>query len=237
MVKIIILTDIHGNLPALRAVLNAARAEGYDALFQTGDAIAIGPYPRECLDLLGETPKVGHVKGNHEVYFTQGISDPPPSFMSAGEAAHQRWVHAQLTLQHHAWISGWPFSIAREIEGVRVAFQHSGLGETGQDIQGIPQPASPADLDHLFAAQAAGLVFYGHRHEAADATGQARYINPGSLGCYSSPLARYIVATFQRGQYRIERRTAAYDDAALLRAFEDRAVPDWEFIRPAFFGR
>jgi len=53
--KIVVITDTHANLPALEALLKAVRTEGYDAIFHTGDAIAIGPYPAECLDLLLNT--------------------------------------------------------------------------------------------------------------------------------------------------------------------------------------
>ena len=43
--RIAVMTDSHANLPALRTALKAIRKEGCDAVFHTGDAIAIGPYP------------------------------------------------------------------------------------------------------------------------------------------------------------------------------------------------
>ena len=49
--KIAILTDVAGNLPALQVALRAIRQEGADAIFHTGDAIGIGPFPAE--DLVG----------------------------------------------------------------------------------------------------------------------------------------------------------------------------------------
>ena len=55
--KIAILTDVHGNLPALQVALRAIRREGADAIFHTGDAIGIGPFPAECLELLLSTPR------------------------------------------------------------------------------------------------------------------------------------------------------------------------------------
>ncbi len=54
--KIAVLTDVHGNLPALQAALRGIRREGCDAIFHTGDSIGIGPYPAECLELLLNTP-------------------------------------------------------------------------------------------------------------------------------------------------------------------------------------
>ena len=52
MTKLAVFTDLHANLPALRAALADIAREGCDALVHTGDAIAIGPQPAECLDLL-----------------------------------------------------------------------------------------------------------------------------------------------------------------------------------------
>ena len=46
--KIAVLTDVHGNLPALQVALRAIRREGADAIFHTGDAIGIGPFPAEA---------------------------------------------------------------------------------------------------------------------------------------------------------------------------------------------
>ena len=64
--RVVVITDVHANLPALKAVLESIRVEGYDALVHTGDAIAIGPYPAECLDLLLGVPNIRFVMGNHD---------------------------------------------------------------------------------------------------------------------------------------------------------------------------
>ena len=45
--KIAVLTDVHGNLPALQIAMRAIRRERCDAVFHTGDAIGIGPFPAE----------------------------------------------------------------------------------------------------------------------------------------------------------------------------------------------
>ena len=55
--KIAVLTDVHGNLPALQAALSVLRREDADAIFHTGDAIGIGPFPAECLELLLARPE------------------------------------------------------------------------------------------------------------------------------------------------------------------------------------
>ena len=56
--KIAVITDVHGNLPALQVALSAIQREDADAIFYTGDAIGIGPFPAECLELLLSAPRM-----------------------------------------------------------------------------------------------------------------------------------------------------------------------------------
>jgi predicted phosphodiesterase len=88
--KIAVIADAHANLPALEAALKAIGEEKCDAIFHVGDAIAIGPYPAECVDLLLSTPNLKSVTGNHEQYYVKGIPTPRPKWMSDGEVEHQK---------------------------------------------------------------------------------------------------------------------------------------------------
>jgi predicted phosphodiesterase len=87
--KLIVITDAHANLPALTAVLDAARREGYDRIVHTGDAIGIGPFPAEVLDRLLNTPNLECIMGNHDAWFVDGLPQPQPPWMSDGEVRHQ----------------------------------------------------------------------------------------------------------------------------------------------------
>ena len=234
--RIAVLTDVHANLPALRAALESIRAEGYDAIFHTGDAIAIGPFPSECLDLLLATPNVHFVAGNHDSYFVSGLPTPQPAWMSDGEVQHQHWTHSRLNPQIRPVLAAWPYVLELDLDGVRTAFVHYALTPSGQDFQPVMRDATAAELDKMFEPQDAQLVFYGHNHLQSDLKGRARYVNPGSLGCNSKALARYCVIEIRGRQYQVEHHSVPYDDGALPKAFEQRAVPEREFIYRAFFG-
>ena len=236
--KIAVFTDAHGNLPALDAALAAIDRLGCAAIYHTGDAIGIGPYPAECVDRLLQREHLHCVMGNHDAWFAVGLPSPQPTWMSDGEVAHQRWVHAALDPALQAVVAQWPYVRAEEWAGVRCTFLHYGLDASGRDFAGfVPQPSAAA-LDPLFAAYPARLVFYGHNHDASDVQGQGRYVNPGSLGCFSAPRARFVVLDIRDdGAYTLETHAVPYDDTALLQAFEERAVPDRAFIRRTFFAR
>jgi predicted phosphodiesterase len=234
--RIVVITDVHANLQALQALLQAIRTHGYDALYHTGDAIAIGPQPAECLELLLDIPKARFVIGNHETYFLDGLPTPQPSWMSDGEVRHQRWTHARLGPHMRSAIKAWPYSLQYDFEGVRTAFLHYALDGSGRDFFPLVKPATSIGLEVAFSSLEAQLVFFGHDHAPIDVQGQARYINPGSLGCCEEALARYCIVEFSRGRYEVKHSAVPYDDTALFQAFERRQVPERAFIYRAFFG-
>jgi predicted phosphodiesterase len=239
--KIAVMTDVHANLPALQTALRDIKQEGYDMLVHTGDTIAIGPYPAETLDMLLNIPDIVLIMGNHDAWFADGLSEPRPGWMSEREYAHQQWTNAAIDPRLRAAVGKWPYLVEQEIEGVRLTFLHYALAEpgakTGSGFAPIVQHANTEELDTLFEAYNTNLIFYGHHHPFSDLQGRARYINPGSLGCYTKAEARYTLVTLQNGKWSIEHRSVPYDDAALFEAFQTRNVPEREFICRTFLGR
>ena len=236
MCKIVVMTDVHANLPALQAALDAIQAEGYDAIYHTGDAVAIGPQPTECLDLLLATPRMHFVMGNHDAWLAFGLPRPQPYWMSDGEMAHQRWVAEMVDPARKQIVAQWPFWLEAEFAGVRTAFVHYGLARNVRDFVPIYRNPTIHELDEMFEQHHAQLLFYGHHHPYSDREGRARYVNPGSLGCDREAIARYAVTTFAAGEYTLEHRAVAYDDAELRTAFAARQVPERDLLWRIFFG-
>ena len=234
--KIAVLTDAHGNLPALQAALKAIRREGADAICHTGDAIGIGPFPAECMEVLLSTPGMNLICGNHDSWFSNGLPEPKPPWMSDGELKHQEWVHSCLDPSLRDTVRQWPYLIQDVYEGVRISFLHYGLTESQVDFTSVIQNPRPADLDKVFADIKSDLVFYGHDHSPSDLVGKARYVNPGSLGCHSEAIARFAIVACESGSYELEMRHVRYDDSALFQEFERRDVPHRQFIYKAFFN-
>ena len=233
--RIAVITDAHANLPALEAALRAMKAAGCDAVFHTGDAVATSPFPAETLGLLLGA-SVGLLMGNHDSLFARGLPHPRPAHIDDDEYEHQLWTHAMLDPGLREVVARWPHALEREFEGTWVKFLHYALDEATQRFKDVARNPSAAEFDPLFAPGRAGLVFYGHDHQASDVQGRARYINPGSLGCFDKPLARYCIVDLGPRGYRVNHHAAEYDDAPLARAFVDRDVPARNLIRKAFFG-
>lgn len=235
--RIGVITDVHANLPALQAVLQALEDEGCDAVVHTGDVVGIGPHPAECLDLLLESG-AEFVLGNHDAYFAFGLGDGP---FDADGAAHHRWTHEQLDPALRSVVGAWPWEIwiPREITGGQwLLFTHYGR----EDGRFKPPPKigatpSAAVLDDVFAGIAADVVFYGHDHAAFDGTGDRRYVNPGSVGCFSRAEARFAIVDADPGGLRVAHRSVPYDDRSVFEDLERRRVPQRDEIRQVFLPR
>lgn len=234
--RIAVLADIHGNLPALQAVLEDVSRQGCDAVYSIGDAISIGPHPAECVDLLLKTPNVHLLLGNHELWYVSGLPQPQPDWMGEGEVAHENWGHEQLGPSLRETIAGWPWVVEDTLDGVRVVLLHFEPDDSPSGFSSFDRDAGTAGLDRLFGHYGADVVLFGHSHIAVDVQGQARYVNPGSLGCTPEPAAPYVLLDCARGRCTVERRLVAYEDGPLFAAFEERQVPERVFLYGAFFG-
>jgi putative phosphoesterase len=235
--RIIVITDVHANLPALQAALKAIREGGYDIIVHTGDAIGLGPYPAECLELLFNTPNVRFVMGNHESYFVNGLPKPQPSLMSDGEVRHHLWTHAQLEPGLKTRIAQWAYSLSIENPGTKATFMHYALDASGQDFVRIIRHPVITDMDSAFSSLGPTVVFYGHDHRPSDMQGRLRYVNPGPLGCSREAVATYCSVDLSQRGLTVEHLSIPYDRTGLYQAFEQRSVPERQFIQQAFFGR
>lgn len=236
--RIAVITDTHANLPALDAALAAIGRAGCDAIYHTGDAIGIGPYPAECLDRLLRTPGIRLLMGNHDAWFAEGLPSPRPGWLSDDELRHQEWTHAQLDPALRATVAGWPYRAQARCGDTPITFTHYGLDDSGRAFAPIVRDPTVADLDRLFPNDGSAIVCYGHHHPASDRRGRARYLNPGALGCSTTPLARFaILQANSAGGCTVQHDTASYDAGPLFRAFEERDVPGRASILRAFFWR
>lgn len=108
--RIGVISDIHGNSPALRAVLVDLRQQGCDSLVVLGDIIN-GIDPQGCVTLLREWGDIVCVRGNAEAYtFTPDLESLPEDglFSSAELVQLVGWFRAQLTVESLQWLANFP---------------------------------------------------------------------------------------------------------------------------------
>lgn len=232
--KIGIITDIHGNLEALKAVLFELKNEHCDEIISLGDAIAIGPKPKAVLDLLIDE-EVTMIKGNHEAYYLMTEEELKENILSEGEVNHQLWVQHVLKDQYKLMLQKLPYQITRMIHGKQVVFMHYAMIDDW-----FKNFVDEPDADTLYQMfdEDVQLVFYGHHHpayELYDANREIHYINPGSLGCSKDAYARYVILDINENTYKIYKKWVSYDKEKTLKALDEEEVPERGFIKKIFF--
>jgi predicted phosphodiesterase len=237
--RIGIISDIHGNLPALKVILNKFEEEKCDYIYCLGDAIAIGPFSGECIELLLGLPNVKFIMGNHEEYFVQGVSNIATNSMSQGEKIHQAFIADTLTEELRDIISKFPYSIEENIESSKILFTHYALNhkENCKAFKSIEKNITVESMDKLFEEVDADLIFFGHEHKSCNIKGKRHYVNVGSSGCTKDDVTHCTIVDLKDKSYNINVYKMKYNKEDIFKALEDRQVPEREFIAKIFFGR
>jgi predicted phosphodiesterase len=164
-----LLYDIHGNLPALEAVLEEARAEGADAYLLGGDFAAYSPWSQETLERLRALPASTWIRGNGERW----LREPPLDRPEVLEALSQ--LESGLGTEE-----GWLYSLQTEVELDGVLYVH---GSPISDVESFAPESEPGEERMLRGVRDRTVVF-GHSHVQFRRPGPdgTELLNPGSVG-------------------------------------------------------
>jgi putative phosphoesterase len=215
--KIAVLADVHGNLPALRAVLAQVDRDPVDAIVVAGDVCG-GPLARATLELLDSRAEPVHwIAGNSEretvaVFDGGEIPDDPP-----GRAA--AWSSGQLDGSWRDRLASWPIALA--LDGV--CFCH---GSPRRDDEILTRGTPDASLTEVLGAVAEGVVVGGHTHQQLirRVRDDLVYVNAGSVGL---PYEGWTSAFWMRVADGVpELRETGYDLAAALGELRASGFPD-----------
>lgn len=215
--RIAVIADVHGNLPALRAVLAELDREPVDAIVVAGDVVA-GAYPREALELLAARPEPTHwLRGNSEREAVAAYDGAPTSDDAPGRAA--AWSANGLDQRWRDALASWPISL--ELDGVR--FCH---GSPRRDDE-ILTRATPDDaLTEALENVAESLVVGGHTHQqmVRGLPNGVTYANAGSVGMPYEGHAGAFWMVIANG--RPEPRETPYDLDAAAEELRASSFPD-----------
>ena len=209
--RIAVLGDIHGNLPALEAVLDDVERRKPDEIWCSGDIGWGAPWASECIDVVRRAGWVT-VKGNTDVWITgdpQTITSPEQREDFEGMAR----AHA-ISEEDAQWLINLP--IGHSAAG-SILMVHA----THESPFTAPQPDDPA-AEFLIYEGAASLVVYGHIHEAFVRRLSAGTLvaNAGSVGLpKDGPEASYLIIERSGTEIMLRHRRVAFDiDEAIERA-------------------
>jgi putative phosphoesterase len=203
-----LISDVHGNLAALEAVLAALDDAGADAIAFNGDAVSYYPAVNETLDLLRARARWA-ISGNHDAYLLGRLRMPARIVPIANPGHFARIISAE----NRAWLAGLPDGLDLCLEGARVLLRHG----SPWSIEEYIQP------DHTrferFATLDADVVVLGHTHRPlVHDAGPVRVVNPGSVGQPRDGDPRAAAAVVDLPSREVRHLRVAYDVEATCRA-------------------
>jgi putative phosphoesterase len=199
-VRVAALYDVHGNLPALEAVLAEVEQLGVDEIVCGGD-ICAGPMPREVLELLQEST----------AQFVRGNADRDLL----------GWPAERLTSAQLDFLRGLPLSLSLEVDRLgTVAFCHA---TPRSDDEIVTRLTPDEELEAALEGRSETVIVCGHVHTQYDRrVGEHRVINAGSVGL---PYEGRPAAFWTLLGPDVEHRSTAYDLDAAVRRMDETGYP------------
>jgi putative phosphoesterase len=185
--KVAFLSDIHANLPALRAALDATRTYDTERIVVAGDIVGDGPHPTEVIQLLREYGVSDAIRGNVDHQVLELGHERKALKKKLGSKTLQKrnraWTALQLAAADRDWLDGLPAEVSLDIGGSRVLVVHgSPHGDTDYIYPSITAEGLRGKLEPVDAPWPAVLVS-GHSHVPfAQVIEGVLVVNCGSVG-------------------------------------------------------
>lgn len=242
--KIAIFTDVHGNSPALRAVLEEIdKNQEVEHIYCLGDMIAIGPDTNEVLNILFSRNDLSMITGNHDEAVLSLLKGEEYPKSLALARNHHEWIAKRLDKSFIPKLDLLPRFIRRDELSFSLLFIHYHIVRDKLNHHISKDPFSSIvepnlkNLEELFHDYKDNMVCFGHHHPVHFFHNNRQiFLNPGSLGCNDKPIARFAVVTIHSNGIQVELKEVVYDNSDFLASYNKLEVPDREFILKIFYG-
>jgi putative phosphoesterase len=227
--RVAVITDIHGNLPALEASLQAIDTIGVDAVYCGGDLVGYGPHPNEVCRLIEERA-IPTIYGNYDYAIGRDLEDCGCAYVTQ----HDRdlgqqsvaWTLAHTDQRSKDFMRGLPFDLGFELGELRVRLVH-GSPRKGNEYLFEDKPART--FERIAAGADCDVLVFGHTHKPwIHEYGGVLFVNCGSIGKPKDgdPRAAFAVLELDSAgdvQASIER--VPYDAQAVAREVAAAGLP------------
>ena len=229
--RIAVFSDIHGNLPALDAVLADIQRQHFDAVYCLGDLVGYGASPNEVTARVRDEG-IPTVMGNYDDGVGFDRDDCGCAYRQEDERARgQRsleWTRAQTTSENKAFLRSLHHEIRFDTDGRRVLLVH---GSPRKLNEYLFEDRPISSFQRLAASSHADIILFGHTHKPyTKLVDDVLFVNVGSVGkpkdgdwraCYANIDVAAGHATFTRLEYDVQRAMAAIRQTDLPHEFAD----------------
>jgi predicted phosphodiesterase len=205
--KFLIVSDIHGNWPALQAVSSGEKH--IDGIICLGDIVNYGPHPVQCVDWIQDRALQGWVvQGNHDRALGCDESPRCSTPYQALAAAMQDFTEGQIDQRAKEYLARLPELVRRTIDGATFTLCHAAPSDPLYAY--VPVEDMRRWDDETVFAQHPDFLLVGHTHHGfVRQIGDTTIVNPGSVGQPKDGDPRAAYAIWDNGI--IELRRARYD--------------------------
>jgi putative phosphoesterase len=224
-----VITDIHGNMPALQAALQRIDELGTERVFCGGDLVGYGPHPNEVCALVAER-EIPTIYGNYDYAIARDLKDCGCAYITP----HDRELGQQSvvwTLEHtdqrsKDFMRELPFDLRFDVGETSVHLVHGSPRKVNEYLF----EDKPVSLyERLAAAESADVLVFGHTHKPWDHEyGGVRFVNCGSVGKPkdSDPRGAFAVLDASSGRLEVTIERVAYDAEAVAAEVREAGLPD-----------
>lgn len=229
MNRVTIFGDIHGNLPALQAVLADMEAHDLSPLYCLGDLVGYGTFPNEVIETIRER-NIPTIMGNYDQGVGNSSDDCGCAYTSkVAEELGKRsiaWSNQNTTDENKSYLRQLTGQIPLELDGVRVRLVH---GSPRKINEYLFADRPDATLERLLDLTEANVLVCGHTHipyHRILPSGR-HVVNAGSVGKPKdgNPQACYVVMETTDNKLTVIFRRVPYDIEGMARAIEASDMP------------
>lgn len=225
--KILLIADIHGNLPALQAILRHANEDApIDKILNMGDSVGYGPYPDEVVQAIQGASFV-NIQGNYDkkVLSKSHRQEGWARVSSRDKRQLFAWTYQALSKKSRTYLKALPKSQELTLAGQTILMTHGSPASHTEHLL----PDTPAErFAELVEIAGTDIVLCGHSHQAfIHEAGDTLFINPGSAGRPDdgNPLASYAILTIEGDTVEAVFHRVPYDIMAAVRRMRQTGLP------------
>jgi predicted phosphodiesterase len=234
--RIVLISDIHANLPALEAVLDDAAQRNHDALFQLGDVVGYAPWHNEVIGILRDG-RIPGVSGNYDSTVATNYKHCGCKYEDARQEklshVSYQWTLQHTTAESKQFLAALPFRIDQRplgghTSGPKLIMVHGNpVLNTVYWTEDRPDSFARQMADHA-GARPNDVIAFGHTHKPwhKEIDG-IHYVNTGSVGRPKDGDARagYVVLEFSGNEVSVEFVRVAYDIERACSAIVESGLP------------
>lgn len=226
--KIAVISDVHGNMQALKAVLKKIRFHRCDKVIGLGDYAMAGPQPVEAVDWFIQAKEEMEwilIQGNTDKL----IADYTEDLFEAVKAKYPMMANALqkdvelLNWRHKDFLRSLPNQLNLEFEGVKFLLCHGSPRKNNEDIL----PDTPLEtIEEMIKDTDANIILCGHTHIPCgfQTVSKKTILNAGSVGrpFTPEPKACYLIITVENGKFVVQHNFVEYDNEEAANIMRER---------------